>query len=364
MYRYLFKYEFNMSFHTPKKDQCLQCTTFKNSNAEEKDELEQNYKHHIEEKELSRTEKNNDKEKISDLYQVYCFDLQAALPVPRGDVSSFYYKSRLNCYNFTVYQLHKKGLGHVDCYFWHEGEGKRGASEIGTYLLKFLKNRSKIATSEDLEIVLYSDNCGGQGKNKFIITAFLYAVTNFKIKSITYKFLVVGHGQNEGDASHSIIERAVKKALKNGPIYVPAHYSAIIGNARKTEPKFSIHEMCHKDFVDLKVLNEKVANSVFNVDADGNKFNFNDICVIKVDRCYPRRFFYKLSYKDKTFNFVEIQKIKRKKNFFDFKEVSLESAYLDRIPISQKKYDDLQSLLKNKSIPMAHQQFYQNLKIE
>ena len=76
-------------------------------------------------------------------------------------------------------------------FFWHEGEAKRGASEIGTCLLHFLRNKSEAANSNDLDIVLYSDNCGGQGKNKFIITAYLYAVAKYKINSITHKFLVV-----------------------------------------------------------------------------------------------------------------------------------------------------------------------------
>lgn len=30
------------------------------------------------------------------------YDLQAVLPVPMGQTSAFFYKSRLNCFNFTV----------------------------------------------------------------------------------------------------------------------------------------------------------------------------------------------------------------------------------------------------------------------
>lgn len=151
--------------------------------------------------------------------------------------------------------------------------------------------KSDDANSEELEIVLYSDNCGGQGKNKFIITAYLYEVSNFKIKSITHKFFVVGHGQNEGDASHSLIEKAVKKALKNGPIYVPAHYSAIIGKTKKTGYRFRVNEMAHADFYDLKDMTQKLVNSNFNVNSKGGKFNFNNISVVKVERDNSDRFF-------------------------------------------------------------------------
>ncbi|XP_050306441.1 uncharacterized protein LOC126743406 [Anthonomus grandis grandis] len=57
MYRHIFLFEFNMSFHSPKKDQCQTCETFKNSNPEEKIALNVSYNAHIKEKELSREEK-------------------------------------------------------------------------------------------------------------------------------------------------------------------------------------------------------------------------------------------------------------------------------------------------------------------
>lgn len=364
MYRYFFNYEFNMSFHIPKKDQCLACTTYQNSNPEEKLQLEQSYQTHIAEKKLSRDEKNSDKSKINDLFRVACFDLQAALPVPKGDVSSFYYKSRLNCYNFTICELQQQGLGPVDCFFWHEGEAKRGASEIGTCILHFLKKHSDLANSDDLEIVLYSDNCGGQGKNKFIITAYLFAVAKYKIKSITHKFFVVGHGQNEGDTSHSVIEKAVKKFLKNGPIYVPAHYSAIISSAKKKGSRFQVHEMAHHDFYDMKHLTQNLVNSSFNENCEGKKFNFNDIAIVKVERAHLDRFFYKTSYKETQFQSVIVRNSKTRKRLSQLDEYSLVPVYSESISITKKKFDDLQSLLQNKSIPSAHNQFFSSLKYE
>lgn len=52
----------------------------------------------------------------------------------------------------------------TDCFFWHEGLGKRGANEIGTCLYKFLEELS--TKHPDKDIILYSDNCCGQQKNK------------------------------------------------------------------------------------------------------------------------------------------------------------------------------------------------------
>ncbi|KAJ8926490.1 hypothetical protein NQ314_021135 [Rhamnusium bicolor] len=134
MYRYIFNYEFNLAFFVSRKDQCQRCVSYENANNDEKEELETDYLAHQSEKNLSREEKQNDKEKTSESYQVSCFDLQATLPTPRGDVSSFYYKSKLSTYNCTVCNLTKKGQGSVACFMWHEGQGKRGPNEIGVNL--------------------------------------------------------------------------------------------------------------------------------------------------------------------------------------------------------------------------------------
>lgn len=129
------------------------------------------------------------------------------------------YRYQLSTYNFTVCDITPKGQGAVYCYLWHEAEGKRGAVEIGTRVLNYLKEKSETSDSDDLEIRFYSDNCAGQQKNKFI-----NAVANYKIKSITHKYLVTGHTQNKGDNFHSLIEKNIKQALKSGPISTPSQY--------------------------------------------------------------------------------------------------------------------------------------------
>lgn len=102
-YARIFNTEFNIGFFLPKKDQCDQCETYKNSPNDEKEKLEDAYLLHQEEKELSRLEKETDKERNKrGEIRLAVYDLQAVLPVPMGQTSAFYYKSRLNCFNFTV----------------------------------------------------------------------------------------------------------------------------------------------------------------------------------------------------------------------------------------------------------------------
>lgn len=41
---------------------------------------------------------------------VCCYDLQAMMQLPKGDVNIFYYKSKLNTLNFTVCDIGKMKL--------------------------------------------------------------------------------------------------------------------------------------------------------------------------------------------------------------------------------------------------------------
>ena len=82
---------------------------------------------------------------------------------------------------------------------------------------------------------------------------YLWAVSSLpKIKSITHKFLIAGHTQNEGDNIQSVIEKAIKRNLKSGPIYEPYQYVSIILAAKKNGKPYKVKEMAHDDFIDFK----------------------------------------------------------------------------------------------------------------
>ncbi|KAJ8879330.1 hypothetical protein PR048_019938 [Dryococelus australis] len=79
----------------------------KNCSQEEEIQLHQEYDDHQKEKRnLSRKVKENDiaasREQSSD-NNVFCFDIQAVIPLSRGNVSIFYYKRKLKAFNFTIY---------------------------------------------------------------------------------------------------------------------------------------------------------------------------------------------------------------------------------------------------------------------
>jgi hypothetical protein len=95
-----------------------------------------------------------------------CFDLQKVLITPQSEVSTFYYKSKLAMYNFTVYDMGcHEGYGYV----WNEEIAKRGSNEIGSCILHFLKTQKEKGIQK---VFVYSDNCGGQNRNRFIFSMF------------------------------------------------------------------------------------------------------------------------------------------------------------------------------------------------
>lgn len=177
MFANIFNKEFNISFFTPKKDLCSLCEMCKNlPNSEE---IADKYDEHQYQKVLSRISKEMDKDmaKTNKNHIVCCFDLQAVMPSPIGNASLFYYKSKVNSYNFTITNI---VTGETNCYFWHEGEGNRGANEIASCVFKYLQDLDSQFPNEELEITFYSDNCCGQNKNRFIMSMFVLAVTTLR----------------------------------------------------------------------------------------------------------------------------------------------------------------------------------------
>jgi len=347
----IFNTDFNISFFVPNKDQCDVCECYKNANDEEKRKLSQNYEQHLKEKTLARIEKENDKQR-TDGTIVAVYDLQAVMQVPKGQVSLFFYKSRINCLNFTVSDLNVKN---VVCYFWDETEASRGAVEIGSCILNYIKALIDENLGKDIEIIFYSDNCGGQQKNKYLLSVYAYAVINMRVKSITHKFLIRGHSQNEGDNVHSVIEKQIKRHLKSSSIYTPQTYSTLIRTAKKTGNPYKVIEMTHEQFYDVKVLQESWGNN-FSLDEDKTQVKWHDIKILKVEKEHPEAFFYKTSFEDKTFKKTYVRK--RRAANQSFISVDLTRAYSGKIPLSDAKKKDIQELINKNAIPRQYYDSY------
>lgn len=354
----IFNTQFNIGFFCPKKDLYDLCESYKNADDENKLKIQQTFQQHLLEKDLARQEKEKDKKESEAIVVVY--DLQAVMPIPKGQVSLFFYKSRINCFNFTISDLHAKN---VDCFFWDETEGKRGAVEIGSCVLAFIEMQLNNHPIGDIDLIFYSDNCCGQQKNKYLLSAYAYAVSNMRVKSITHKFLIRGHSQNEGDNVHSVIEKQVKRHIKSGPIYIPQQYVTLIRTAKKSGPPYKVHEMTHDRFYNLKVLQETWGTN-FNMDEDNNQVKWHDIKILKVEKESPMVFFYKTSFAQTEFKKCWVNKRKTRRTVESTPDIAmnLSKAYTEKNRLAEAKKKDIKELVDKNVIPRQYyDSFYKNV---
>ena len=341
MFYRIFTQEHNLSFFTPKKDQCETCTAFKNSDDTEKENRRESFDKHHNEKEMSRKEKALDKTTTNSVVAVY--DLQAVMQLPKGDVSVFYYKSKLNVLNFTIYDIKTNSC---QCFVWDESNGHRGVNELGTCVLHYIKS---VIESGKKDIIFYSDNCAGQQKNKFMLALCLYAVNKLDINSITHKYLIKGHTQNEGDSAHSLIERQTKRLLKSGPIYVPESFVTAIRTAKKKGDPFNVTELGFEDFLNIKLITNEIGPM------NMKDLKISDIKVIKVTKESPSVVLYKNSYADEFKECTVIKQCKMNK------DIKLQPCFKEKPGVPKKKKDDLMELCNKNLIPKQHKAFYQAL---
>lgn len=213
-YSNIFDTKFNISEHKPKKDRCNRCNHWENAqNLEDKSsplfsKIKDLYDQHLVDKETARGLKNQDKEyfiknkdnEIGKSLCVICFDYEKNLPLPKSETNAFYYKRKLNVNNFTIFDIGRK-IGY--CYCYDETDARKGANEVSSLLLSFMTDRIKEGITE---FRMYSDNCSGQNRNRFVFGAYVLASLKFKNIKITHTFLECRHTQNEADSVHALIE--------------------------------------------------------------------------------------------------------------------------------------------------------------
>lgn len=196
---------------------------------------------------------------------VATMDLQSVLQIPQAEASPFYYKRKLCVYNFTVYN---EATRDGTCYIWSEVDGKRGSSEIGSCVKTFIEGEMQKGYRK---IVLWSDNCSGQNRNRYVAAMLLQLVQESPIEIIKQNFLEVGHTQMDVDSMHSAIEHSAK----NCSLFSMNDWSNVIRQARRKHP-YHVVRMSHSDFIDLKLVSARSMKKVI-VFNDGQKLNWLNI---------------------------------------------------------------------------------------
>jgi len=122
-------------------------------------------------------EKKHDKERAianSDT-KVITVDLQAVLMTPVQQASALYYKTKLACHNYTIYDLTTRD---VKVYFWHEGEGDLSANSFASCLTDYIEQLPE----NILELIIFSDGSNYQNRNAVLSNALLDLRTRKQIK--------------------------------------------------------------------------------------------------------------------------------------------------------------------------------------
>lgn len=349
IYRTIFNTEYNFSFFIPKKDICDICNRYNESTMEEKNEIEIEYQTHLRNKDIARQLKNTDKEKAK-LHREFCaavFDLEQVLPVPKSNVGLTYYKLKLSTYNFTVYNL---ANGDGFCYMWYESIGRRGSTEVGSCLLRFINHNIHQGVNQ---FSFYSDNCSGQNRNKFLFTMYSFLAQKHNI-IIRHTFLEKGHTETEGDSMHSVIERASKHV----PIFTPDQWYTLVRTAKKNKP-YNVIEMDKEDFFDLKALTKETTFN-WERDQDNEKIYLNKIRLVEANKEFPNKLLFKYDYHEE-FKMIDLLQKGRKKMNIDMNKVQMRQCYKNLLPLTKKKYEHLQFLCNKKVIPVQYHIFFLNL---
>lgn len=324
----------NLALFKPRKDQCDLCSSYK-----VKQIPEEVYTKHIKAKNEARDEKDLDKKRAL-AQEIYCFavDVQAVKLCPVLQASSLYYKTKLQIHNFTVYNLKShRSMNYV----WNETEGDLDASVFASCLIKALEEHLKI---EMKPIVIFSDGCGYQNRNVVLANALSFLATKYNIE-IEQKYLEKGHTQMECDSTHSLIERK----LKNRQIYLPTDYISVIKEARKNPTPLEVSYIAHDFFINYEDDSKYRYSSIRPGKSKGD-LKVTDIRALKY--LINGDILFKVAHSDE-YNLLPQRKNQIENNF------SRDPLYSKRLPISKKKWNDLQEL--KKVLPFDTHFFYDNI---
>lgn len=198
---------FDIHFGYPRSDTCSFCDAIQQKlNAaktpEEKSILETEKKIHLKQAEAFRNEKKKYILQAKD-GSITClsFDFMQNLPLPHIKTNAVFYSRQLW---YNLFGIHNLGDDSVTMYRYCENEGRKGPNEVTSMLLDYLKN-IPIEKLTD-ELVLISDGCPGQNKNKTMVR-FIYCLVHILklFKRVTHIFPVRGHSYLPNDQDFSLI---------------------------------------------------------------------------------------------------------------------------------------------------------------
>ena len=138
--------------------------------------------------------------------EMLTFHLEKSLPTPVLSTGIVYYKRQLWTYNQGI---HDCSTGKACMHMWNESIASRGSDEIGSCLLSHLKEMDTTAT----KLIVYSDACGGQNRNIYIVCVWLNVVASseYPFTSVDHNFMETGHLYLPNDRDFGHVEISCHK---------------------------------------------------------------------------------------------------------------------------------------------------------
>ena len=247
LYCDIFNHEFKLSFGLPRSDTCNTCDRLeseiksheKNGNEEEANQARQQLDfHHRKAEKGYEVLREMTKTAQAGTIDMLTFDFQQNLPVPTLKNSDMFYARLLWTYNFRIHNCHD---GSACMHLWLESIAKRGSSEVCSCLQHYFVTHPP----KSRRLVLFSDGCGGQNKNKMMFSYLLRLVKMNVFSRIDHYFLTRGHTFLPNDRDFGVIEKYKKGEMA----YVPNDYQDILRKARTVDP-FEVVCMEKDDILD------------------------------------------------------------------------------------------------------------------
>lgn len=339
-YRDVFRQEFYIKFVKPKKDMCSQCLNWNNKSAAEKEEAEalEIFNRHIQNKKTGHELKVADslRPKTEPNVCVISMDFQQILECPKGANSEYYYKSKLKCYNFSTFEHHSK---QGTCFVWDQTIAAKGATEVSSCISKLIEELSQRGVKE---LVIWSDNCWSQNKNRLLFSLYNMASVKWDMK-ITHRFLEKGHTHMEVDSMHALIERSCKGV----EVYTPSQWYAIMKAAKKNDPRYRVVEMKQEDFKDFREI------------AEMHNWSQVKITQIRELEVYKNQVQVKYNYGEEPRKFsIMKRQVGRPVRWESFRP---KQVYHQKFVIPKNALDDIKWYVQKGHIPTSCVPYYENL---
>ena len=156
-------------------------------------------------------------------------NIPVLFPLPNIPVQEIFYMRQLWVFTFCTRNIKND---RAKFYIYHEGQGRKSPEKACTFLLDDTANE----LPQKVNLILFSDSCGGQNKNH-TLTRFLRNLSDNKIfENITQYFLIRGHSFLPCNRGFGNIKWLIRRFDR---IYTPKQYARLITRVSKLN-KFSV----------------------------------------------------------------------------------------------------------------------------